>query len=149
MHAVSVRIHLTHSLCISEIHLITFLSFRPPSAQRLSATSFIATNKEHVEELQRMGIQMTMQPDGRVQLTHSAAAVSSAESDRDEGDAGGGGDAKWGKYERMQSRWMDVSGDMLSLVVLVVLLWCSLMIVTAFCICCAAVCFRVLRRLSL
>ena len=120
--------------------------FRSGGGERLKATSFIATNKEHVEELQRMGIQMTVQGDGRVQLVHSAAGVSSADND---GTGEYWHDAHYGSVERMQSRWMDMSGDMLSLVVLVVLLWCDLMIATAVCICCSAVCLRILRRFLL
>ncbi len=42
---------------------------------RLRASDFMAGNKDQLEELRRMGIQIVTMKDGRVQLLHTAAEV--------------------------------------------------------------------------
>lgn len=49
-----------------------FLIFR---AERLRASAFSSSNSEHVRQLQQMGIEISVQSDGRLQLTHIPTMV--------------------------------------------------------------------------
>uniref|UniRef100_A0A915BGC4 alpha-1,2-Mannosidase n=1 Tax=Parascaris univalens TaxID=6257 RepID=A0A915BGC4_PARUN len=45
----------------------------PQPSERLRAWSFSSSNSEHIHQLNQMGIQVQMQPNGRLQLVHSTA----------------------------------------------------------------------------
>ena len=42
-------------------------------SNRLKASQFVAGNKEHVQQLRDMGIQLATMADGRIQLLHTAS----------------------------------------------------------------------------
>ncbi|VDN17757.1 unnamed protein product [Gongylonema pulchrum] len=47
----------------------------PKIPTRLNAWTFSVTNREHIQQLKQMGIQMHFQSDGRMQLSHSPESV--------------------------------------------------------------------------
>ncbi|CAG0883021.1 unnamed protein product [Darwinula stevensoni] len=63
-------------------HLVedVFPPSRMPIKRRLRASQFQAANQEHLKLLQEMGISIMVLPDGRVQLSHTAANAKNPEA---------------------------------------------------------------------
>ena len=65
------------------MQILKFILFKVPCSvcllfrgrQRLRAAEFVAGNKEHLEQLKKMGIRIVTVNDGRAQLLHTASEV--------------------------------------------------------------------------
>ncbi|VDK69408.1 unnamed protein product [Litomosoides sigmodontis] len=126
--------------------------------KRLSAWSFSATNAEHMKQLKQMGIQMEFQVDGRVHLTHSpdSGEVNEfttetetvlAESDNMLNsvcmlDSAASVEKQTNIYIVHPSHAAVTQS--LSIIMLVVLLWLSVMIVAAIVVCVVVCVYRIL-----
>ncbi len=112
----------------------------PPNDRIVSASTFSSSNPEHIRQLRQMGIEMSIQPDGRLSLTQSSQAVSD-----DETTVG----CRQQHYTtttsyiaKQSSSFSKPNADLLSLVLLVVLLWSAVMLLTAIVIFSLAITYR-------
>ncbi|MFH4983922.1 hypothetical protein AB6A40_010631 [Gnathostoma spinigerum] len=120
----------------------------PQPEERLRAWAFSPSNNEHLAQLKRMGVQLQIQADGRVQMIHSAAT----------GGAGNGDDEKTmscsldptPKNEQASFPvYFNAShaalSQVISLLMLVILLWLALVLLAALTVLFAALGYRKVR----
>ncbi|KHN83235.1 ER degradation-enhancing alpha-mannosidase-like protein 3 [Toxocara canis] len=128
----------------------------PRPSERLRAWAFSSSNIEHVRQLNQMGIQVQIQPDGRLQLLHSTAEGGAGGTSAEEREAlqcaldAAHAESSAAASERMMqavhSSSHAIASQMLSLIMLIVLLWLALMLSSAFIICTTAIFCRLFFR---
>ncbi|VDN26159.1 unnamed protein product [Gongylonema pulchrum] len=130
----------------------------PKIPTRLNAWTFSVTNREHIQQLKQMGIQMHFQSDGRMQLSHSPESGEASEFTTDAAAAAELSNAcmldssTTTTAERMPSHVYVVHPShaavtqMLSMIMLVILLWLAVMSSAAFLVCIFAIGYRLMSR---
>uniref|UniRef100_A0A9J2PH42 alpha-1,2-Mannosidase n=1 Tax=Ascaris lumbricoides TaxID=6252 RepID=A0A9J2PH42_ASCLU len=122
----------------------------PQPSERLRAWSFSSSNSEHVHQLNQMGIQVQMQPNGHLQLVHSTAE-GGADMSTDERVAlqcaleaiQADANAAMGRELYAHSSSHAIASQMLSIIMLIVFLWLALVLSSACIICFTALMYRI------
>lgn len=124
----------------------------PQPSERLRAWAFSSSNSEHIRQLQQMGIEISVQTDGRLQLTHiptmGGVRVGETVTTNPHCYLEAIGDDSYSSALLSTRLSHATATQLLSLVMLVLMLWFVIMFIVGLVICMTALFYCILQRSS-